>query len=657
MFKRVVTAIVFLLCAAAASAEELGNYRTVDLIVEEYASIVIMPEFGTSFNIHSVQANLSLFPKESERQLVLNRGITMQPEGSSRKEDNKLMLEWKDPRDDTLRYTVISDVRTVNNLVKITRKIPFPQAGAYRQGPFGRDIDSYTGASQFIELSKPVREMSAEILQGETDYCRAVFRAAGWVRDNINYSMDTLTEEAVQNSTWVLENRYGVCDEITVLFISLLRAANIPARFIAGQAYSEEEDGFGNHGWAEVYFPGFGWAPFDVTFGQFGWIDPGHVALDFEHDPSEPSVSYLWRTENTKIKINPLSVKTKVKTAAGEPEKHAEISVEPLRNKVANGSHVPVKVTVKNLADFYLPLSVIITKAPGLVEQNEKPVLLAPYEEKTLFWTARIPEEINPGYVYTTSIEAKAVFAGAAGSNITFAEENEYYSPEWASNTLKKLAPREEKEYIPDVEFSCAAQKDYYYRHELADIKCAIENKGTTNFKPLRVCLEAECRDIDLLISEAKDAEWSIPLKHINSSDFLASVESRNMVKYAYPGLRIVETPRITIADFEPKGIKYNEDANLTLLVATENEAFDATMNIKYLGYSSFGKLSGLREMVVPFNSKSFRGGNLVVELEYYDEVGKDYAETYSFEMEIHGIPWHVRLAMWLEELLPFVSF
>ncbi|MBU2638365.1 MAG: transglutaminase-like domain-containing protein [Nanoarchaeota archaeon] len=656
MLKRVVIAIVFLLCAAAASAEELDNYRTVDLTVEEYASIVAMPELGQSFNIHSVQVNLSLFPKESDRQLVLNQDIIMQPDGSAGKEGNKLMLEWKDPRDDTLRYTVVSEVRTVNNLFKITRKIPFPQLDIYRQGPFGRDIDAYTQASQFIELSKPIKEMSAEIMQGETDFYSAVFAAADWVRDNINYTLDTLTEEAVQNSTWVLENRYGVCDEITVLFISLLRAANIPARFIAGQVYSEK-DGFGNHGWAEVFFPGFGWVPFDVTFGQFGWIDPGHVMLNMEHDPSEPSVSYMWRTENTKIKINPLSVKTKVKSSSGEPDKYAEISVEPLRNKVAPGSHVPVKITLKNLADFYLPLSVAITKAPGLVEKNERPVLLEPYEEKSIFWTAIIPEQANPGYLYTTFIEARAVFAGTIGSNITFADENEYYSPEWAAITLKKLEPREKKEYIPDVGFSCAAQEEYYYRSDAADIKCTIENRGTTNFKPIRACLEADCRDIDLLISETKEVEWSMPLQYIDSSDFLASVESRNMVKYAYPGLRIVETPKITVADFEPKSIKYNKDANLTLLVATEEEAFDITMSIKYLGHSSFGKLSGLREMVVPFNSKSFRDGNLIVELEYYDEVGKAYAETYAFEMDVYEIPWPVRLVMWLESLLPFVSF
>src|SRR3989338_2220208 len=105
----------------------------------------------------------------------------------------------------------------------------------------------------------------------------ASFLLASWVKENVRYDLTTLTAEAVQTSSWVFQERRGVCDELTNLFIAMARSVGIPARFVTGTVYSGLLPGWGNHGWAEVYFQGYGWVPFDVTYGQYGWIDPSHV--------------------------------------------------------------------------------------------------------------------------------------------------------------------------------------------------------------------------------------------------------------------------------------------------------------------------------------------------------------------------------------------
>ena len=62
----------------------------------------------------------------------------------------------------------------------------------------------------------------------------------------------------------------------------MLRSIGIPARFVTGTASSGTiAEGWGNHGWAEVYFPEKGWIPWDVTFGQYGWVDSSHLKLCF----------------------------------------------------------------------------------------------------------------------------------------------------------------------------------------------------------------------------------------------------------------------------------------------------------------------------------------------------------------------------------------
>jgi hypothetical protein len=68
----------------------------------------------------------------------------------------------------------------------------------------------------------------------------------------------------------VIDRGSGSCSEYTFVFISMCRAAGIPARYtgalvIRGDDASTDEV---FHRWAEVYLPGYGWVPFDVQAGD-----------------------------------------------------------------------------------------------------------------------------------------------------------------------------------------------------------------------------------------------------------------------------------------------------------------------------------------------------------------------------------------------------
>lgn len=656
--RQIAVMVALIVMAQLASAyDDFSSYNVVEVSVQESSSAVAVPEFSGSIKVDYIEANLSLFPKEADGQVIAKREVRVTPSSPYTIQGEQLLINWKDPTQETVRFEIDSKISILNYLYRVPSKIPFPYGSYYEGGPFGKGVTDYTKETKTIVLSDKIREKSAEIVEGETDYYNAVFRVAQWVHESINYSLDTMTAEAVQDSEWVLENRYGVCDEISVLFMALLRASNIPARFVAGQAYSNKDESFGNHGWAEVYFPGVGWIPFDVTFMQFGWVDPSHIKLDTEMDPSEPSISYSWKASETKVKVNPLMIQASIDAVSGAPGMLASMEIVPLRDSVSNGSFVPVKVIVKNLQEFYLPLAVTITKAPGLVEKNSMPALLAPYEERVMFWTAKLPAEAQKGYRYTTVIEAKSQFSAPVTANISFAEDNEFYSSEWASDVLKRLSPHDVKSFLPEIEFSCSADKPYYYRYETAKVLCTIRNKGNMNFKPIKLCFEEKCKDADILIGETKDVSWELPIDGINSSDFVATAESMHMMKYAYPDMRIIEEPKIVISELQPKVIPYGTDAELSFIAISDEEANNITFDVRNLGFSSLSRLQKQREIVMPFNSKKFRDGIVQMEMTYFDEAGKEYKDTYKEMISVTDIPWHIRLVMWIEGLMPFVKF
>jgi hypothetical protein len=79
--------------------------------------------------------------------------------------------------------------------------------------------------------------------------------------------------ETVDNFLFV--DKRGVCEQFATAHVVMLRALGIPARLVAGYGAGEHNPLSGYyavhasdaHAWTEVYFPGYGWVPFDPTPG------------------------------------------------------------------------------------------------------------------------------------------------------------------------------------------------------------------------------------------------------------------------------------------------------------------------------------------------------------------------------------------------------
>jgi transglutaminase-like putative cysteine protease len=75
----------------------------------------------------------------------------------------------------------------------------------------------------------------------------------------------------------VIDRRRGDCTEHAALFVTMARAAGVPAREVTGLLWVEELGAFGGHAWAEVALAGM-WVPVDPTWGQVP-ADPAHIRL------------------------------------------------------------------------------------------------------------------------------------------------------------------------------------------------------------------------------------------------------------------------------------------------------------------------------------------------------------------------------------------
>jgi transglutaminase-like putative cysteine protease len=89
----------------------------------------------------------------------------------------------------------------------------------------------------------------------------------------------------------VLQQKYGHCWDKSDVFVTLCRAAQVPARQIAGWVPVMNS----GHVWAEVYLDGQGWVPVDATASWTGTSED-YIPWFSTSDGEMPIVYLAWPT-------------------------------------------------------------------------------------------------------------------------------------------------------------------------------------------------------------------------------------------------------------------------------------------------------------------------------------------------------------------------
>jgi transglutaminase-like putative cysteine protease len=104
------------------------------------------------------------------------------------------------------------------------------------------------------------------------DATRSVER---WLEANKNYSTTVPQPDGDIANTFLFQRDAGYCVYFATTMATMLRSQDIPARYVVGytpgQRVAEDEwvvRGLDSHAWVEVYFPEYGWIPFDPTPGS-----------------------------------------------------------------------------------------------------------------------------------------------------------------------------------------------------------------------------------------------------------------------------------------------------------------------------------------------------------------------------------------------------
>ncbi len=127
------------------------------------------------------------------------------------------------------------------------------------------DYSRYLGATSLGPIDGQVKILADQITMGKTTVLEKAKAIYDWICDNMYRDPDT-KGCGPGNVCLLLEQPGGKCTDIHSVFVSLCRAAGVPAREVFGlrQGKTAQQDiSSWQHCWAEFYLPGYDWVPVD----------------------------------------------------------------------------------------------------------------------------------------------------------------------------------------------------------------------------------------------------------------------------------------------------------------------------------------------------------------------------------------------------------
>ncbi len=625
---------------------------TVDLEIQ--SGLDIEKRAGASLDY--VTADVTFIPKESESQSIIRITADPQPKIS----EDVYTFRWSNPVPANPRFKIDARVKTKNTFKNI-RKIPFPYSG------FSDEIMLYTEPAKNVDSDNPqVIAKASELATGETDYYEVVFKIADWTKETVEYDLSTLNIKATRKASWVLAKKNGVCDELTTLFMALLRSVGIPARFISGIAYTESPDfpkNWGAHGWAEIYFPGTGWVPFDVTYGQFGYVDPTHIKLNEGIDSGKSDTRYEWLGRNIDVTADTITVSADLVDHRGSVPDRIAISVDMLQKDTGIGSYNLVKATITNKVDSYVSDTIYMSRINELEVEgaNHQTIMLAPKETRTFYWVVKVIDSLDSHYTYTfpmtvanaRNTSADSIFYVIPGATIFSRSEME--------SVVEAAKKEAEKIYSKKIIVNCSQADDYYYIYDNPKIDCVVRNAGNFPFKDLEFCFEGDagCKTAGLAIAQEKVFSDTIHYPETGINKIKFTVDGADVSRTIFYDLDVLDEPKVSIDDLEyPSQIEFQQPYTVGFTLKRESTSLPKEIDLK-LDAAGLEKvveaqdLKGDKKFLFNLDSAdlSTKPNPFVISVIYEDLNGKTYTVKEEFEMTLINVTFGQKMIIFVHDL------
>ena len=413
--------ILFLLSTIVQSQETGINPR-------EITSAVV--EIETSGKIHIPDGideitYLQTFPLEDESQRILSFNSSAEHTIKTDSQGNReIVFTWISPKSGILDYSI---------KMQIERKFPADVTSTESEAE-----EYLKNSGNLTKNDDKIRSKAAEVTSGVNNDLIKAAKLSKWVNENVLYDLNLSSVE--NNASWVFENKRGVCDELSHLFIAMARSQDIPARDVTGFVYNGID--WNAHAWAEVYCDGR-WISFDPTYNEPGFVDGTHIVFSRDSDNARimegmqwsgrrvGELKNAWRADSEKIGGRVIGrVKEGVYNEKNETINFLEINKTKIIDARLDfydpnvGENTVVNATLKleNLINTPI-IGTFDVFTSNKIKVNYSPVdrifYLEPYGKENLELNFEVPGMEDKNAVYLFPVVVKTFPYAIAGANLS----------------------------------------------------------------------------------------------------------------------------------------------------------------------------------------------------------------------------------------------
>jgi len=363
--------------------------------------------------------------------------------------------------------------------------------------------NNYTKFSKLININYDIRKKANELASTSNDTFQIAVNIANWINKNVKYSLDSIADNPKETSTGVFYHRVGVCKEITNLFVSMVRSLGIPARVVIGQAYTNDpifKKNWVGHAWAEVYINNK-WVPFDLTYNEYGYIDPSHITFQrFPNYSYEKSDSVITRGYGIRIGNFSMNQQIKILKVYNEIPTNERVDLIADKKELKFGSSDYLILKITNLGNFYkYKKYYIVGPKEVILYKKNISVVLKPYQTKTIFINFKIKENLNNNYIYTLPIAIyNSNYDEIKEVDIKSAQSYPYLNKEINIKNISTI-----NKITRYLKVSCSL-KEYNKTNNYQLYRCTFTNENPNMLQNIELCFNKKCFYENFLILENK---------------------------------------------------------------------------------------------------------------------------------------------------------
>lgn len=594
---------------------------------------------GSDAVVDEATAKLSWFPRED----MLQEVHSIETDPPAKITNDFYTFTWNDP-DSSEDITLTAQIKTHNAVVPVYERIPFPLE------EIDPAVTRYLGSEEIADQSPEIQRLAQELAAGKNDAYEVVYSIADWTTSNVEYSLQSLGEPAIQSSSEVLASRWGKCDELTALFISLTRAVGIPSRFVAGYSYTDSslfQRRWGGHGWAEVWLPKVGWIPFDVTYGEYGYLDAGHVKLKTSPDAKETSIDFSATGRDFTLSTEQLSIFITPIDMEDLGESGLEITLDAPYRTVGFGSAVLILATVQNTNSYYVAtrLDLARTSSTEMLTENYHNVLLKPRGVRTVPFLVQIDDNLNAGARY----EFPFVLYNRLGEEARIDIDVKSSAPRYDESAFAEIIESYTQPQV-DLPFTITCeQEQLVYEGSPVMHQCIVYGIIGDN---IEICDDV-CKRMRL--NEGRfDLESEGDTHGVQTKAYTARSSGRSMQFFVTT--RTVQETQMAVSMEGPKIVNKGEEFILAVNITSSGSVPNNAKATLLVGRESVTEELGtlgapaIVEFTIPWNAMRPGENEIVVQVEFEDELGTLREERASINAELAGVNFADRLVFWIDD-------